>query len=463
MRVQRSGFRLQSCDRRRTKDEGRRIELVLRTWHFVLISVAAGCGPAVNAQPKAGEGPAAALEVVLAGQPARKTLTLVTTQPARVEAIEQTRIYSKLAAYVSEVLVDYGDSVKLGQPLLKLAAPELDAELAQKQALLDQARAELLQAEAGARAAEAAVATTRSKIATVEAGSTRASADIERWRSEYSRIEQLAARGSVNRQLVDETQQKLRAAEASQEEARAAIEAAKAGLEQSQAEAARSMSDIEAAKARVRVAEANVHQVEATRSYVTLKSPLAGVVTLRQVDPGHFVLPAAGDSAPLLIVARTDKLRVFAAVPEIEAAYVDLGDPVTIEVPSLRGAQFPGKITRTNFALDAASRSLLAIIDLDNADSRLRPGLFATARITLQENKHALTLPSAAVVHQGKEAFCYRLIDGKATKTPIQLGIKVGDDFEVTGGVADRETVILNKALLLSDGQAVDVLTPAAK
>jgi HlyD family secretion protein len=426
----------------------------------------AGCNPAVNAQPKA-DGAAAqaggALEVVMAGPPVKKTLTLVTTQPGRIEALEQTPVHSKLSAYVGEVLVDYGDRVKKGQPLLKLIAPELDAELAQRKALLEQARSELVQANASGKAAEAAVVTARSQLAQAQAGTARAEADIDRWRSEYSRIEQLAASGSVNRQLVDEAQQKFRAAEATLKEALAAIDAAKAVVQQSQALLAKAAADVEAAQARVRVAEANIGQVEAMRSYLEIKAPFAGVVTQRQVDPGHFVQPAGGNAAPLLTIARTDKLRVFVAVPEIEAAYVDIGDPATIDVPTVRGAEVKGAVTRTGFALDVGSRSLETIVDLDNADGRLRPGLFATAKITLQEQKDALTLPSAAIVRQGREAFCYRLIGGKAAKTLIQLGIKVGDDIEISHGLAANEIVILNKAAALKDGQAVNVLEQKAK
>src|SRR5438874_31955 len=111
-----------------------------RIFGMILPLVVAGCGSVALAQPKAGPAPAAgALEVVMAGKPVRKTLTLTTTQPARIEALEQTPIYSKLSAYVGEVLVDYGDKVKKDQPLLKLVAPELDADVAQKRALLEQA------------------------------------------------------------------------------------------------------------------------------------------------------------------------------------------------------------------------------------------------------------------------------------------------------------------------------------
>lgn len=408
--------------------------------------------------------PGGSLEVVLTGKPARKTLTLVSTQPARVEALEQAPIYSKLAAYVGEVLVDFGDKVKKDQPLLKLNAPERDAELDQKRALLDQARAHLLQAEAGGKAADAAITTAQSKAIQIEAGTDRAQTDLVRWRSESLRMASLGNSGSVNRQIVDEAQQKLGAAEAALKEATAAIDASKATVMQAQAEAAKAASDVTAAKAQIRVSEANLAQAVAEHSYLTLKAPFDGIVVSRHVDPGHFVHSAGTNAVPLFLVAKTDKLRVFFSIPEIEAPFVDLGDAVTIDVPSLRGAEIKGTVTRTSFALDSANRSLEVLVDLDNAAGRLRPGIYATAKITLQEQKDALTLPAAAVVRQGKEAFCYRLIGGKAVKTPIQLGIKVGDDFEVVSGIAAADTAILNKAAALKDGQAVEELKqPAAK
>jgi len=423
----------------------------------------AGCGPAAVAQPQAAPAAGGALEVVQAGNPTRKTLTLTTAQPARIEALEQTPIHSKLAAYVGEVLVDYGDRVKPGQPLVKLTAPELDAELAQKRALLEQARAEIAQAEAARAATEAAVLASRALVDQAEAATLRSQADVARWKSEYARIEQLAGSGAVNRQLVDETQQKYRAAEAEQKEALSAVESAKAALVQSQSQVTKAAADVTAAQARQRVAEANVAAALAQLSYLSLNAPFAGVVTHRRVDPGHFVQPGANNSPPLLVVARADKLRAFIAVPEAEAAYVDVGDAVTLDVQSLRGAEFPGQVSRTGFALSEGSRSLETIVDLDNAAGKLRPGLYATARIVLQEQKDALVLPSAAVVRQNKEAFCYRLIGGQATKTPIQLGIRVADEWEIAAGLTDRDLVILNKAAALKDGQPVERLKAEAK
>jgi RND family efflux transporter MFP subunit len=427
----------------------------------------AGCGPAASAQQKAASSTAPAassgpLEVVLAGPPVRKTLKLVSNQPARLEAIEQAPLYSRLAGYVAEVHVDYGDRVEAGQPLVRLEIPEMDAELLQKQALIDQALAEIEQAQSGVRAAQAAVASAEAQVVQAKTGVARTDADVRRWQSEFARYEKLAAGGSVNQQLVDETRQKLNAAESSRAEADATIAAAQAAVAQAQAAVEKASADVVAAQARQRVAEANRKFAETMLAYREIAAPFAGVITRRRVDPGHFVQPPGGQAQPVLTVSRTDVIRAFVALPETESAYVNTGDAVTLQVQSLRGAEFPGKISRTSFALDAANRSLETIIDIDNQDGRLRPGMFAMAAISLEEQPDTLTLPSAAVVRQGNEAFCYRLIKGKAVKSQIQLGIRVGDDFEIASGLSDRDAVILNKAGSLKDGQPVEVLKPAS-
>jgi RND family efflux transporter MFP subunit len=446
----------------RSQESG--VEVCIGLTLSLSLAALAGCGPAVDANKAVNPAVtlvsqgAGSLEVVIAGPPTRKSLSFVTTEPARIEAIEQTPIHSKLAAYVGEVLVDYGDEVKKDQQLVKLVAPELDAEAAQKNALLGQAKAELIQARSGLKAAQAAVVTAKSQVVQATARIEKTEADVRFWKLRCQRFSDLAAGGSLNKQLVEETEQSCSAAQSAHKEALAVIESANSSVTQSEAQAAKAEADIEAASSRVLVAEANVAHVEALRSYLTIKAPFDGIVTSRHVDAGHFVQPATGNGTKLFVIARSDKMRVFVPVPEIKASYVNLGDDVTVEVQSLQGEEFKGTVTRTSFALVADNRSLETIIDIDNPTGRLRPGMYAVAKLTLAERKDVLTLPSAAVVRQGKEALCYRLVDGKAAKTTLALGIKVGDDFEIAGGIGDGDTVILNKAASLKDGQAVETL-----
>lgn len=434
---------------------------------FALVIASAGCQPPLvanvgNAEPSQGAG-GPSVEVVTAAKPTRKTLEFVSTQPARIEALDETPLFSKLSGYVAEVLVDLGDAVEKGQPLVRLGVPEMEVELLQRQALVELSLAETEQAQAAVKAAEAAVASAEAQVAQAEAGIGRTKADQDRWRSELARIEQLAQSGAVNRQLADETKQKFAVAEAARQEADSVVLSAKALTTQAQAGVEKAKADVDAAKVRERVAQANLQYAKTMLAYADIKAPYAGVITARRVDPGHYVQPAGGSGQPLLVVARTDIVRIFAAVPEVEAPLVDLGDAVTIEVQYLGGAPITGKVARTPWSLDRSNRALEAIIDVDNKDGRLRPGMYATARISLAERKDVITLPPAAVVREGRKAFCFLAQEGKAVKHPIQLGLRVGDDFEIASGLSGDETVILNKASALKDSQPIEARPPEPK
>ena len=154
---------------------------------------------------------------VTAARPVRKTLRLESVQPGQIEAFEQTPLFVKLPAYVEKLYVDIGDRVEADQLLVDLFLPELKDELRQKEAAMVQAQAEIELATAAVRAAEAAVATAQANISLMEAGNIRAEADVTRWQSQYTRIRQLVADGSLDRKLEDETRDSLKAAEAARE------------------------------------------------------------------------------------------------------------------------------------------------------------------------------------------------------------------------------------------------------
>ena len=176
----------------------------------MLLIVAAGCQRASHASTRTAASTGAAAsptvaERVAAGSPARVTVRVVTSQPGRIDAFEQTPLYPKLTGYVREILVDIGDSVKRDQPLIRLSVPELLDELTQKNALLAQAAAEIRQAQAAVVAAQAAVKTAQAHTVRAQAGTTRANGEYQRWQAEHARISDLAVGGSITHKLVDET------------------------------------------------------------------------------------------------------------------------------------------------------------------------------------------------------------------------------------------------------------------
>jgi RND family efflux transporter MFP subunit len=428
-------------------------------------TILSGCSrPTAEATEAAQSPAAAALDRVTAGTPQRKTLTLYTSQPGRIEAFAQTPLFPKLAGFVQSVLVDIGDRVEAGQVLIELAIPELHDEREQKAALVAQSVAEVTQAEAALEAARAAEVTAGARVRQAEAGIGRAEGEYERWKSEHERLKELAAQGSVTTKLVDETLNQFRAADAARNEAEANVESAKAALHGAQADIAKAQADLVASHARQRVAQADLTKTETMLGYAQIKAPFDGVVTQRGVDTGHYVHPASGSaSRPLLVVARTDQVRIFVDVPEMEAPLVDAaetGDAATVRVQSLGGRQFEGNVTRTSWALDASNRSLRTEIDIPNEDGLLRPGMYATVTILLEQRDEALALPITAIIHNGEETYCCAVESGKIEHRPITLGLRRGDEVEVVSGLDDNDTVVLARADSLQHGQRVEVIEP---
>ncbi len=400
-----------------------------------------------------------AAEPVLAGPPVRKTLTLTTTQPARIEAFETAPLFAKVSGYVSEVLVDIGDRVEKDQLLVSIAVPELKDELRQKQALVAQSKAEVGQAVAAQKAAAAALSSAQAMVEQAKAGTSRAEAEYQRWKAESNRIDALAEAGSVTQKVADETRNQFRSADAARQETAATIRSAEATVAEANAGIEKAQADVVAAQARQSVAESELAGVQTMLSYTEIKAPFAGVVTKRNVDTGHFV-PQGGGSQPLVAVVQADRVRVFFEVPEVEAAKIDIGDPAIVRVQALDAAEFSGEVTRTGWALDDENRTLTTEVDLENPEGQLRPGMYATTVVRLAERENVLTLPVAAIARKPDGTFCFVIRNGKAVRTPIKLGLRVGGEWEITSGLSADATVALAKAETLQDGQSVEAVKP---
>jgi HlyD family secretion protein len=398
---------------------------------------------------------------VKAGAPQRKDLKLYSTQPAWIEAWETTPLYSRITGYVDEVLVDIGDRVTKDQVLLRLSVPELHDELRQKQALAQQAEAEVGQSQASLDASRAGVDTAQAKIEETSAGVVRAEATLSEQQAEYERVQALVASRSATQKLLEEVTGQLKAAEAGVQEATAAVQSARAEVRQSEAGVRKAEADLVAAQARLQVAQANVAQTETMLAYTEIKAPYDGVVTERNVDTGHYVQPSAGSTTPLLIVSSPDEVRVFLDVPEADSGRVDSGehaDAATIRIPALGNREITGTVTRTSWALDSSNRSLRVEIDCPNDGGELRPGMYATASILLEQRSDVLTIPATSIVRDEDGAHCYIVATGKAVRTQIEIGLRAGDDVEVQSGLDPDSVVVMSGIDGLEDGQRVELV-----
>ena len=205
---------------------------------------------------------------------------------------------------------------------------------------------------------------------------------------------------AVTRSLLDETRSKQGAAQAARDEVRAQVtsaEAARSRPRPRRTRPARTWSR----RARVDVAKSEERRVEAMLGYTKLIAPFDGVITRRNVDPGHLTMPGAAGE-PLFVVARTDLVSITVGVPEADAPFVNTGDPAD-SGPQTRSAARPSRerLPVRHGPWTPATRTLRVEVDLPNANDVLRPGLYAYATIISEEHQNALCVPATAVVADG--------------------------------------------------------------
>lgn len=208
---------------------------------------------------------------------------------------------------------------------------------------------------------------------------------------------------------------------------------------------------VDQARGRLEVARASLQQSETMLRYATITAPFSGVITQRLVDPGALIQ----SGTPMVTLMDFSKVRLQIAVPELEASRVAIGQPVTVATENLPGMTFEGKVARFAYALDTASRTMLAEVTLDNPKLALRPGMLVTAKLGIEYKDSAAVMPVEALVMEKANAFAYVAEGDKAAKRPIKIGFNDGQNVEVVAGLKPDDTIILTGKLSLSNGSPI--------
>ncbi len=226
-------------------------------------------------------------------KPEQGGIERTTNQPGSVIAFESAHLYSKASGYLKSQSVDIGDRVKRGQVLAVVDAPERISDVHVAQAMLVQTEAQVKQAEARVASEQAAHEAAVSAIAQAEAelGHTQAVRDFRD--KQYHRIKDLFDLKSIDERLVDEKLDQWESARAGHQAALAAVSTSKAMAAAAFARVAQAKSDLAEAHAHVEVAQAELAKAKVLASYLEIKSPFDGVVTVRNYFPGDFVREAS--------------------------------------------------------------------------------------------------------------------------------------------------------------------------
>jgi HlyD family secretion protein len=410
----------------------------------------------VVAAPGPKEAPGVRVEVV---RPKAGGMKRTTTQPGSVHPFEYSTIYAKVSGYLSRQTVDIGDPVQAGHLLAEIDVPELHKAVDQAKATLEDVKAQRKQAEARLESAKAVVVGARSSVDQAKSEVERTTAEHKYRRKALERIRELAQRHSVEARLVDEEEDRYEVAVAAENRAKAGVELAEAQLLEARAKADQAQADLEEAEASIRVAEADLAKAEVMAGYTRIVSPYDGVVTQRGFHRGDFIRSAAegANGEPLLTIARTDKFRVVARVPERDAAFLKAGDPAVLKVGALGGRLFEGTVSRTSQAEDPRDRTMRAEVDLPNPDGSLVGGMYGYLTIVLEPATSNLTIPSSCLRETRGDGtgIVYVVRDGKAHEARIQVGRDNGVDVEVLAGIGPDDLVIDRGVGTISEGTRV--------
>jgi HlyD family secretion protein len=360
------------------------------------------------------------------------TLVVKVSATGNLQPTNTVDVGSELSGIVDKVYVDDNDAVKKGQLLAQLDLSRLNDAVTKSRASLAAARAQVLQAQATVAEAQATL-------------------------DRFQQVSQLSG-GKVP--------------------SRTEMDTAAANLKRANANVASSQASVTQAQATLQSDETNLGKA-------SIRSPINGVVLSREVDPGQTV--AASFQAPVLFKLAEDltKMELRVNVDEADVGQVKAGQKATFNVDAWPGREYNAAITRVGYGAQetAGVVSYLTVLEVDNGDLSLRPGMTGTADITTLIHENALLVPNAALRFTpetpavteeksggsvmgaliprmpraprkakpagkaGSAQQLWVLQDGQPVAIEVQTGATNGRVTEITGGTLKADMQVITEAL----------------
>lgn len=188
-----------------------------------------------------------------------------------------------------------------------------------------------------------------------------------------------------------------------------------------------------------------------------VRAPFAGVVAERFVEAGEYV----GASSKVARIVSLDPIRLDLSVPEGYVKYASAGMTVKFSVEAFPDEPFEGKVKFLGAELRMPSRDLLIEAEVANGDQRLRPGMFAVARLELPP-ADVVVVPKVALKSDGIASRAYVVIDGKLVERLVETGVDDGTFIEIRKGVVEGEALVSPMVADARDGAPVDKVAAAS-
>jgi RND family efflux transporter MFP subunit len=235
--------------------------------------------------------------------------------------------------------------------------------------------------------------------------------------------------------------------------------AARADLEDMQAKLRSMQETVGAANAETGAAQAEVQAIKVTLEHMVIMSPISGTVTTKPVSVGELVGPS---SRPVAEIADLSSLVVEVDVPERGLDQIKPGSPCEITLDAFSGKSFRGEMKEIGTKVDRAKGTVSVKVKFVDDPERVLPEMaarvsFLNTALTAQamRAKPKKMLPAAAVVERGGQKVVFVVAEGKVKQTPVTLGPKEGERFQVVEGPAPGSKLVVKVPDGLLDGSAV--------
>jgi len=348
--------------------------------------------------------------------------------PGTVTPLRSAHIYARASGYLKARYVDLGDKVRRGQLLGVISAPDLDASVAQERAVVQQNKDNLLTAQSNLKLQQAT----------------------------YTRVHTLVLHGILSRQDDDV--------------AHAAVESAQ--------------SNLQAMENAVTAAQEAFDGLQTLAGFEQIRSPIEGTITARNVEVGNLVsasgaaqglpsVPSGTTGGPptggaqggeLFDVVDLNSLEVFVSVPEEDVPFVQTGQPADLTFSELAGETFRGKVLRSSDSLSQQSRTMLAEVEVQDPQHRLRPGMFASVQIHFRAPNPGILISGDSLITMARGQFVPVVESNVIQMRPVQVGRDLGTEVFITAGLHEGDQVVVSPNDSVTQGARVSTrLAPAGQ
>jgi RND family efflux transporter MFP subunit len=229
----------------------------------------------------------------------------------------------------------------------------------------------------------------------------------------------------------------------------------------SQQDADEKAGDTAAKDAMTNAAAQNVARLNDLESFKHVRAPFDGVITARNTDIGALINAGQSTGSELFRIADTEKLRIYAQVPEAYAATTTIGLKAELRFAEHPGKPYEAEVVRTSNALDPSARTLQVELQLDNQQGEVFPGAYAEVHFKLPSSTRTLRLPANTVLFRAAGLQVATVDSSNRIKLKnILQGRDFGKTVEILDGVDQNDVVVVNPPDSVTDGLPVRIAPP---